>query len=281
MDNKYRYGKYGLLWQDIYELFQKITDRCFDEGPDMINKLVEEFFEEHKSDPLFQEAFHRWCDVEEDYEEIATSRCINCSQSGKLYKNRLKDMVREGQLEGADAGEFMLDLIDSISDQKAKELCIDYGVPISEEDVESVTSASCITSASAPMAALEDIAKKYSDTIADRGGLQERGNDSEDFIELSVWTISAMLKAAYVLGQSSQSVESASTINSSATRLGKMAADISDRIQTFIEQVRPVASGYLTREDLNTLLDATDVLDYYARATAVEYDEDPNDASYG
>lgn len=77
---------------------------------------------------------------------------------------------------------------------------------------------------------------------------------------------------------SSTSVEC--TINSSATRLGKMASDISDRIQTFIEQVRPVASGYLTREDLNTLLDATDVLDYYVRATAVEYDEDLDDASY-
>lgn len=139
MDNKYRYGKYGLLWQDIYELFQKITDRCFDEGPDMINKLVEEFFEEHKQDPLFQEAFHRWCDTEEDYEEITESKCINCSQSGELYKNRLKDMVREGQLEGADAGEFMLDLIDSISDEKAKELCVDYGIPVSEDNVESST----------------------------------------------------------------------------------------------------------------------------------------------
>lgn len=210
MDNKYRYGKYGLLWQDIYELFQKIADRCFDEGPDMINKMAEEFFEEHKSDPLFQEAFHKWCDVEEDYEEIAESRCINCSQSGKLYKNRLKDVVREGQLEGADADEFMLDLIDSISDQKAKELCIDYGILMPEADVESSI----------------------------------RG------------------------------------VNSSATRLGRMAADISDRIQTFIEQVRPVASGYLTREDLNTLFDATDVLDYYAHDTAVEYDEDLDDASY-
>lgn len=59
-----------------------------------------------------------------------------------------------------------------------------------------------------------------------------------------------------------------------------MAADISDRLQTFIEQVRPVASEYLTREDLNTLLGATDVLDYYAHDTAVEYDEDLDDASY-
>lgn len=62
---------------------------------------------------------------------------IFCGKSDRdvHYKNRLKDMVREGQFEGADADEFMLDLIDSISDQKAKELCIDYGVPISEEDV--------------------------------------------------------------------------------------------------------------------------------------------------
>lgn len=50
-------------------------------------------------------------------------------------------------------------------------------------------------------AQLLEIAKKRSAAIAERGDLQERGSDSEDFIELSVWNLKAMLEEAYQLGR--------------------------------------------------------------------------------
>lgn len=43
---------------------------------------------------------------------------------------------------------------------------------------------------------LLEIAKKHSAAIAERGDLQEHGNDSEDFLELSVWSLKAMLEEA-------------------------------------------------------------------------------------
>lgn len=41
-----------------------------------------------------------------------------------------------------------------------------------------------------------EIDKKHSVAIAERGNQQERGDDSEDFLELSVWSLKAMLEEA-------------------------------------------------------------------------------------
>ena len=43
---------------------------------------------------------------------------------------------------------------------------------------------------------LLEIAKKASCVIAERGDLQRRYSDSEDFIEVAVWGIEEMLKEA-------------------------------------------------------------------------------------
>ena len=48
---------------------------------------------------------------------------------------------------------------------------------------------------------LVDIAKKHVYAIERRGDLEDRDNDSEDFVETSVWSIKAMLIEAYKLGQ--------------------------------------------------------------------------------
>lgn len=48
---------------------------------------------------------------------------------------------------------------------------------------------------------LEQIAMKASYTLGERGGLEDRNNDSEDFQELSVWSIREMLEQAYLLGK--------------------------------------------------------------------------------
>ena len=47
---------------------------------------------------------------------------------------------------------------------------------------------------------LEDIAMAYSIEIQERGGLDERHNDREDFPEISIWGIKDMLEAAYKAG---------------------------------------------------------------------------------
>ena len=49
--------------------------------------------------------------------------------------------------------------------------------------------------------ALEQIAKDADYAIEQRGGLDTRRNDEEDFIELSVWGIREMLRKAYELGK--------------------------------------------------------------------------------
>lgn len=49
--------------------------------------------------------------------------------------------------------------------------------------------------------ALLEIAKKHSCAIEERGDLEKRNNDSEDFLELSVWSLKEMLKEAYELGK--------------------------------------------------------------------------------
>ena len=48
---------------------------------------------------------------------------------------------------------------------------------------------------------LIEIAKKNSYSIETRGDLETRNRDSEDFIEMSVWSIKAMLEEAYELGK--------------------------------------------------------------------------------
>lgn len=47
---------------------------------------------------------------------------------------------------------------------------------------------------------LLEIAKANSAEIKNRGNLEPRYSDSEDFVEVSVWGIEEMLKAAYELG---------------------------------------------------------------------------------
>lgn len=47
---------------------------------------------------------------------------------------------------------------------------------------------------------LLEIAKANSVEIENRGDLKRRYSDSEDFVEVSVWGIEEMLKAAYELG---------------------------------------------------------------------------------
>jgi hypothetical protein len=49
--------------------------------------------------------------------------------------------------------------------------------------------------------ALEQIAMEESLLIAERGGLDYRGSDSEDFLDISVWTLRVMLARAYELGK--------------------------------------------------------------------------------
>ena len=49
--------------------------------------------------------------------------------------------------------------------------------------------------------ALLEIAKKHSCAIEERGDLEKRNNDSEDFLEVSIWSLKEMLKEAYELGK--------------------------------------------------------------------------------
>ncbi|QJC21056.1 DUF6900 domain-containing protein [Arcanobacterium buesumense] len=50
-------------------------------------------------------------------------------------------------------------------------------------------------------AKLLEIAKQNSLEIQNRGDLEVRRSDSEDFLEVSVWGLKAMLDAAYQLGK--------------------------------------------------------------------------------
>lgn len=47
---------------------------------------------------------------------------------------------------------------------------------------------------------LLEIVKRNSVSVESRGDLERRRSDSEDFIEVSVWGIKAMLEEAYKLG---------------------------------------------------------------------------------
>ena len=48
-----------------------------------------------------------------------------------------------------------------------------------------------------------EIAKKHIYPVEARGNLETRDNDSEDFLDVSVWSIKAALEAAYKLGKES------------------------------------------------------------------------------
>lgn len=53
----------------------------------------------------------------------------------------------------------------------------------------------------ATLKALEKIAMQENAAIEERGGLERKWNDTEDFPEVAVWSIEAMLVAAYKTGQ--------------------------------------------------------------------------------
>ena len=49
--------------------------------------------------------------------------------------------------------------------------------------------------------ALLEIAKRLMAAVDSRGDLEERGCDSEDFIEVPVWGIQKAMEEAYLLGR--------------------------------------------------------------------------------
>lgn len=49
---------------------------------------------------------------------------------------------------------------------------------------------------------LLDIAKRNSHAVRGRGDLEARYSDSEDFLDISVWSLQDMLEEAYRLGLS-------------------------------------------------------------------------------
>lgn len=49
--------------------------------------------------------------------------------------------------------------------------------------------------------ALEQIALESSYSLMERGGIEGRNNDTEDFPEISICAIQAMLEKAYLLGK--------------------------------------------------------------------------------
>ncbi len=51
---------------------------------------------------------------------------------------------------------------------------------------------------------LLEIAKKNSYAVENRGDLEKRNNDSEDFLDISVWSLKEMLREAYELGKRSK-----------------------------------------------------------------------------
>ena len=48
---------------------------------------------------------------------------------------------------------------------------------------------------------LERIAMSASIELKERGGIEDRNNDREDFPEISIWAIRKMLEKAYLLGK--------------------------------------------------------------------------------
>lgn len=52
--------------------------------------------------------------------------------------------------------------------------------------------------------ALLEIAKRLMASVDSRGNLEEHGCDSEDFIEVPVWSIQKAMEEAYLLGRAKQ-----------------------------------------------------------------------------
>ena len=51
---------------------------------------------------------------------------------------------------------------------------------------------------------IETIAEEYIYTVKERGGLEEKGTDAEDFFEVSVWSLREALEAVYEAGKNSR-----------------------------------------------------------------------------
>ena len=47
---------------------------------------------------------------------------------------------------------------------------------------------------------LEKLAMQECFLIADRGGLDTRNSDSEDFLDIAVWYITRLMESAYLMG---------------------------------------------------------------------------------
>lgn len=50
---------------------------------------------------------------------------------------------------------------------------------------------------------LLEIAKRNSHAIENRGDLEKRNTDAEDFLDISVWSLKKMLEETYELGKQS------------------------------------------------------------------------------
>ena len=53
-------------------------------------------------------------------------------------------------------------------------------------------------------AELEKIAMIHSYNLEERGGIEGRGCDSEDFVEVSIYSVQRMLAAAYLAGKNTK-----------------------------------------------------------------------------
>lgn len=101
-------------WTDVYEEFNKISDKYFDgsqESMERINDYVLDFYEEHKGDPSVEEAYRRWNEpgwedeeeAEQDKEILYVIKDRNGRQlsspnkdDGELW-DRVSDMEARGR----------------------------------------------------------------------------------------------------------------------------------------------------------------------------------------
>lgn len=56
-------------WADAYDEINDIVDDHFKEGPEAIERLVDEFYKQHKDDPAVEKAYRRWCERNDEPEE--------------------------------------------------------------------------------------------------------------------------------------------------------------------------------------------------------------------
>lgn len=58
-------------WRDVYREFEDIVESV-DVGPMMstdIEKQIDALYEQHKGEPAWDEAYHRWCETRNEMEE--------------------------------------------------------------------------------------------------------------------------------------------------------------------------------------------------------------------